>query len=179
MIGNMMRSLRRSAVAVAAVAALTSMIGAAQPAQAYPAYHNIQIKTSTGKCLTIRNQSTSDGAVLEQNRCQNVAAQRFKSMNFGVADPVHVLRTFTDKCLTIGSASEGNTHFWPIIQQECRDGSYHQRFTYFREYDRPGTGFRSFSMGLCWTVTGGNDGARIEGDACNGSDSQRFTIVFV
>ncbi|MFK8851723.1 RICIN domain-containing protein [Streptomyces sp. Ac-502] len=178
MIGNMMRSLRRSAGAVAAAAALASTIGAAQPAQAYPSYRTIQLKTSTGKCLTIRNQSTSDGAVLEQNRCQNVAAQRFKSVSFGVVDPVHVVRTFTDKCLTIGSASEGNTHFWPIIQQQCVDGSYHQRFTYFGD-GRPGTGFRSFSMGLCWTVTGGNDGARIEGDACDRPDSQRFTIVFV
>ncbi|MEV6130982.1 RICIN domain-containing protein [Streptomyces violaceusniger] len=177
MIGTMMRSLRRPAVAVAA-AVLASVIGVAQPAQAFPAYHLIQIKTSTGKCLTIRNQSTSDGASLEQNRCQNLPAQRFKSMNDGVANPTHETRTFADKCLTIGSSWEGNTVTWPIIQQECL-GSLHQRFTYFAEYGQPGIGFRSSSIGLCWTVTGVSDGARIEGDACDGSDSQRFTLVYL
>ncbi|MFT9473508.1 RICIN domain-containing protein [Streptomyces sp. Mo3] len=125
-----MRSLRRRAVAVAAAAVLASVIGVAQPAQASPAYHLVQIKTSTGKCLTIRNQSASDGASLEQNRCQNLPAQRFKSMNDGVANPTHEIRTFADKCLTIGSSWEGNTVTWPIVQQECL-GSLHQRFTYF------------------------------------------------
>jgi len=179
-IGTMMRFLRRPAVAVAGAAAvLASMIGAVRPAQAYPAYHLVQIKTSTGKCLTIRNQSTGDGASLEQNRCQNLPAQRFKSMNDGVANPTHEIRTFADKCLTILGASGGNGVTWPISQQECREGSYHQRFTYFAEYGRPDIGFRSLSMGLCWTVTGVNDGARIEGDACDGSAAQRFTLVDV
>lgn len=105
MIGTMMRFLRRPTVAVASAAAvIASMSGVAQPAQASPAYHLVQIKTSTGKCLTIRNQSTSDGASLEQNRCQNLPAQRFKSMNDGVANPTHEIRTFADKCLTIYGA---------------------------------------------------------------------------
>ncbi|GAA3371674.1 hypothetical protein GCM10017744_100350 [Streptomyces antimycoticus] len=180
MIGTMMRFLRRPTVAVVSAAAvLAAMTGAARPAQASPAYHLVQIKTSTGKCLTIRNQSTSDGAPLEQNRCQDLPAQRFKSMNDGVANPTHEIRTFADKCLTIYGASGGNGITWPIVQQECREGSFHQRFTYFAEYGQSGIGFRSLSMGLCWTATGVSDGARIEGDACDGSDSQRFTLVYV
>lgn len=152
------------------------MIGAARPAQ--PAYHLVQIKTSTGKCLTIRNQSTSDGASLEQNRCQNLPAQRFKSMNDGVANPTHEIRTFADKCLTIYGTS-GVTGSLGRSSSRSAGGFLHQRFTYFAEHGQPGIGFRSLSVGLCWTVTSVSDGARIEGDACDGSDSQRFTLVDV
>ena len=62
MTGNMMRSLRRPAVSAAAAAAvLASMIGVAQPGAASPAYHLVQIKTSTGIARHARNRGAPGG----------------------------------------------------------------------------------------------------------------------
>ncbi|MFJ5680627.1 RICIN domain-containing protein [Streptomyces sp. NPDC093097] len=83
-----------------------------------------EIKTFTDRCLTVRGNSTANTAVIEQSRCADLPAQKFRIRPLDNDERFELL-TFADKCVTVygGDTTDGAA----IVQHECID-HYAQKF---------------------------------------------------
>ncbi|MFF0630280.1 RICIN domain-containing protein [Streptomyces sp. NPDC004296] len=86
-----------------------------------------KIKTFAGKCLTVSNESTANSAVIDQYRCEDLAAQKFRIRPILEESGYSQILTFVDKCLTVWDGSAANSAV--IDQYPCVDPyRYAQKF---------------------------------------------------
>jgi hypothetical protein len=78
----------------------------------------------SGKCLDIRDQSSSPGAPLQQVECKDIDGQQFKLSNFSDGTVSLVARN-SGLCAEVTFAGMGN---WVPVQMNYCSGALNQRF---------------------------------------------------
>ncbi|MEW1659177.1 MULTISPECIES: RICIN domain-containing protein [unclassified Streptomyces] len=176
MIGKMRNVPWRSVVkAAATVAVLSPLMWAPQAAAASEASISqdvsYRIVTFADKCLTVRNESTEDGALIDQYPCRGLSAQRFTFHS--VSGGRWEIRTFTNKCLTVWNESTADSAL--IDQYHCVD-LVAQKFR-IRPLEDGRVEILTF-VDKCFTVRDGStaDSALIDQYPCRDLYAQRFRL---